>query len=407
MCQQVRSQILFLILVLCAPLAVCAQSLEPHERFSVEPSEPGIFYGVGFVNTEFIFTADVTGAVRYELDIGDGVIHQLTPGSDGKAVYTHSYDDTRNYEAVLKAWRDGTIDPIVLPLQVLVKPPPAVPQPTPTHTRFSVAPSDPDFHDDIEVPWADFTFTADVSGAESYELDFGELAIERDIRPGPDGKAILRHIYQEPGSYRAAMKAWRNTGELIENELFVSVQAPPPPPSSAHFSVAPSDPITHDDIKFPWADFTFTADVTEAVHYELNFGDENFESYTPPGSDRKAAFRHVYKEPRSFKAKMKVLRSTGELVEKEFLVLVQAPAEPVKSDTLLWLLLLALIAIILLAVKGLAVLMKGTNPVTFEPKMDTGRVSVTGSTTADDAVSMRVQRDAGQTVISMDSGAQQ
>ena len=83
MCQQVRSQILLFILVLCTPLTVCAQSLEPHERFSVEPSEPGILYGIGFVETEFKFTADVTDAVRYELDVGDGVIHKLTPGPDG------------------------------------------------------------------------------------------------------------------------------------------------------------------------------------------------------------------------------------------------------------------------------------------------------------------------------------
>lgn len=407
MCQQVRSQILFLILVLCAPLAVCAQSLEPHERFSVEPSEPGIFYGVGFVNTEFIFTADVTGAVRYELDIGDGVIHQLTPGPDGIAVHTDSYDNTRNYQAVLKAWRVGFIDPIVLPLHVLVQPPPAIQQPTPTHARFSVAPSDPDFHDDIEVPWADFTFTADVSAAESYELDFGDHVVERNIRPGPDGKAVLRHIYEEPGSFRAEMIARRNTGEIIENELLVSVQAPPPAPSSAHFSVMPSDPDNYIDIETPWADFTFTADVTDAVRYELNFGDQIVESYTPSGSDRKATLRHVYKEPGSYKAEMKAFRSAGELVEKDFFVSVQAPVKPEEleeSNILLWLLLLALIAIVFLAVKALTTTNKH---VTFEPILDTGTVRVTGSSTADDAVSMRVQRGASRIEISMDTGAQQ
>ena len=404
MCQQVRSQVLLLVLALLTPLTVCAQSQKPHERFSVEPSESGILYGTGFVETDFKFTADVTEAVRYELNVGDGIIHKLTPGLDDKAVHHHRYTDLRNYTAVLNTWRDGTINPIRLELQVLVKPPPSVPHPTPTHARFIVAPSDPDIHYDVEVPWADFTFTADVTDAVRYEMDYGDLVVELDIRPGPDGKAKLRHVYGEPGSFRAEMKAWRNTGELIENELVVSVQAPPPLPSSAHFSVAPSDPNDYNDIKVPWADFTFTADVTEAVRYEMHFGDHTVESYSPPGSNREAVFRHVYREPRSFKAEMNVLRSTGALVEKEFFVSVQAPAEPVESDILLWLLLLALIAIVFLAVKGLAT---ATKHITFEPKMDTGIVSVMGSTTADDAVSMRVQRDAGQIVISMDTGAQQ
>jgi hypothetical protein len=397
--RRVRTGLLFLIFVLGAPLTVCAQS---HERFSVEPSEPGTLYGNGYVDTEFRFTADVTEAVRYELDFGDGDIQSdLQPDSDGKVVRTHRYARTGRFPAVMRAWRDAPGDPIVLPLLVRVTESPPVRGPAETHALFSVAASDPNVHDDIEVPWADFTFTADVTDAESYELHFGDDIVARDLSPNPDGTVVRRHAYKEPGVFRAQMTAWRNTGEVVENELMVSVLAPPSPAQDATFSVMPSDPKIHGDIVDPWADFTFSADVTEAVRYDFEFGDGHSESHAPTGSTRRTELRHVYAGSGSYIAKIRALRNTGETVEEIFPLLVQAPAAPVKREFPLWLLLLLGIAILLSMVWGTGAVSSGTDLVSFEPSMDAGTVRVTGSATADDTVSMRLRRGAVRTAISV------
>ena len=129
---QARSQILWLLLGLGAPLTICAQS---HERFSVEPGGVDVLRGVGFLETEFKFTADVTDAKCYELDFGDGVVERnINPGPDGRAVSSHRYTELGRYTAVMKAWRDTECDPrevpIKLTLEVRVKaPPPGSPTP--------------------------------------------------------------------------------------------------------------------------------------------------------------------------------------------------------------------------------------------------------------------------------------
>ena len=411
MCQQARSRILFLMLVLGAPLIVCAQS---HERFSVEPGGADVLYGVGFRETDFKFTADVTDAKCYELDFGDDDEPlEITPGPDGRAVRSHRYTKLDSYVAVMKAWRDTECDPrevpIKLTLEVRVKAPPPAPQPPPSYAHFFVEPSDPKI-DDVEVPWADFTFTADVTEAESYELNFGDGVVESEIEPDSAGKVVRRHVYEDPKVYTARMKAWRNTGELIENELLVSVQSPPPPPSYARFSVMPSDPKIYNDIEIPRADFTFTGDVSQAVRYEVDYGDNVVKRNVLPEPDGTTVLRHIYKEPGNYEALIRAWRSTGESVEKKFFVSVQAapvPPGPVNRDIPLWFWLLVLIAILSLVGWGLKAVSTGTDLVTFEPKSDRGSVRVIGSTTADDSVSMRVRRDAGRVVISMVSGERQ
>ncbi len=257
MCMQAQLRILFLLLVSGAPLTVCAQSQEPTARFSVEPSDPGTPYGVGIQGEVFKFTADVTGAKCYTLGFGDDgeKLIKVLPGSDGMAVHTHSYANPGKYYAKMTAWSDPDCElggpPPVFTLEVRVKPRPSIPQPPPSVARFSVAPSGAD------TSWADFTFTARVSQAERYELDFGDGVVASDIEPDSPGEAVRRrHVYKEPKVYTAKMTALRNTGEVVEIDLLISVKAPPPavavqwPPPVRSAATVPSDPAKPDIL--PW-----------------------------------------------------------------------------------------------------------------------------------------------------------
>jgi hypothetical protein len=233
MFKQARSRILFSLLLLAAPLTVCAQSAESEARFSVEPSDPGMLYGVGIKGESFKFTAYVTGAKCYALDFDDGTVEKV-PDDDGialapddRAVFVHPYAEVGNYFAKMRAWSDpdcvsGELPP-VFTLEVRVKTPPSVRQLPPSIARFTVAQSEPG------VAWADFTFSARVSQAQSYKLDFGDGVVASDIEPDLAGEAVRwRHVYKEPKVYTAKMTAERNMGEAVEIELEVSVQAPPP-----------------------------------------------------------------------------------------------------------------------------------------------------------------------------------
>jgi hypothetical protein len=222
--KQARSRILFSLLVLGAPLIVCAQSAELDARFSVVPGGPDSKSSVGFTGEDFTFTAYVDGAVRYEVDFDDGTGPLHVPGAEAEAVFDHPYEIEKDYTATLRAFNEaGELIEPVLTLTISVTRPPVAAQPPPSTAEFSVRPSDPG------VAWADFTFAARVSQAESYKLDFGDDVVASDIEPDLAGEAVRwRHVYKEPKVYSAKMTARRNTGEAVEIELQVSVQAPPP-----------------------------------------------------------------------------------------------------------------------------------------------------------------------------------
>lgn len=146
MCKQARSRLLVLLLVLGAPLIVCAQSQEPRARFSVEPSNPGTLYGVGMQGEPFKFTAYVTGARCYELSFGDdpGTREKVLPADDGKGIHIHTYNSSGTYNANMQAWSDPDCElgelPPVFTLEIRVEAPPPAPQP---RTIVLVQPSPP------------------------------------------------------------------------------------------------------------------------------------------------------------------------------------------------------------------------------------------------------------------------
>ena len=416
MFQRARFPVLFFLVSLSATLTLYAQDQQPYARFAVEPSDPGTLYGVGLKSDEFRFTADVSDATCYEVDFNDGVVQSgIGPGPDGKAVFSHHYATEQTFTAVMRAWRGADCDHaevhVRLPLEVRVVPPPEVPVPPPSYSQFSVEPSR-SAPSDAEAPWADFTFTANVSDAESYTLDYGDGAVESDIEPDLAGRAMRRHVYGASGVYIAKLMAWRNSGESIQSQLLVTVQAPPPTSAYANFSVTPSDPETYNNVETPWADFIFAADVTEVESFELDFGDGVVETDISPDSNGQATRRHVYayESPRVYTATLKAWRKTGELIQSELLVAVQAPplvTVPPRPDTWRWYLIAALVLALLWTAWKLITGYAGSADIRFEPTRDRGRFTVSGSNTADDTVSMRVHRDAGQVVISTINGEPQ
>jgi hypothetical protein len=394
-----------LLLVFGTSVHANAQS---YAKFSVEPSDPALQAGIGVPGTKFTFTADVSDAQSYRIEFGDGDHDErvIQPGADPRAVVSHSYDRPDRYVAKLIA-RQSSGESIELPLDVRVEPPPSPAQSREKHAAFSVSPSDPDDHDDIVYPWADFTFIADVSNAESYEVDFGDDKVERNIAPGPDGRATVRHSYSEPGEYRAIMNASRDNGDTVEQVVWVSVTVPPEPPSHALFSVLPSDPEIYDDIEFPWADFTFTADVTDATEYELDF-DDGEKQLVAPQSDGKAVVRHVYEKDGRYDARMTAQRSSGEAIIRPLSITVSAPDPvsliPRERNRWPWILLAGVVALLIYTAWKLLTVRTGNHLISFEPRVDTGRVRISGSTAADDPVSMRLRRDPGRVVLSVNDG---
>lgn len=273
MCKQVQPRILFLLLVLGAPLAVCAQS---HERFSVVPGDESGQGALGSWLIDFEFTADVTEAKCYELDFGEkpksdenNVIRVTPRGSDG-VLRSHKYKKPGTYWAVMKAWRlpegdadrevdceadlGGLAGPIELTLRIEVLPSGPLTPPPPSVERFSATASDPTIDD--EVTWADFTFTAYVTGATSYDLNFGDGDAESGIRPRPAGEAVLRHHhYKKPGVYTAVLTARRSSGKSIELKQQVVVEAPAPVVSEQWPKVRPVATVPPEPAKLdllPW-----------------------------------------------------------------------------------------------------------------------------------------------------------
>lgn len=402
--QTIRSRIL-LLLVFGVPVHAYAQS---YARFSVEPSDPALQAGIGVPGTEFTFTADVSDAQSYriEFDDGDHVERVIQPGADPEVIVSHSYDRPSRFVAKLIA-RLSSGETIELPLNVRVEPPPSPAQSREEYARFSVAPSDTNNFDDIIYPWADFTFIAEVSNAESYDVDFGDGIVERNLAPGPNGRAAVRHSYSEPGDYKARMNASRDNGETVEQVVSVSVTAPPESASHALFSVSPSDPESYSDIEFTWADFTFTADVTGATEYELYFGDGEKQLVTP-GTDGKAVVRHVYQGTGRYDARMTAQRDSGEAIVRPLSITVRAPdpapSIPEERNWWPWILLAGAVALLLHTVWTLVTVKTGNHLISFEPRVGTGSVHISGSTAADDPVSMRLRRDPGRVVLSVNAG---
>ena len=260
MIRQVRSRVLFPLLMLGMALNVCAQSPhpeQPHAKFSVDPSEEGALYGTGIWDTPFTFIADVSDVSHYEIDFGDDTVVACDmrgamrcdevanakctrlEGSDHVVRCVHRYKRWDNYATKLTAIRDSDQGAqIVLPLDIKLK---LAPEPTPARVGFSARLSK-EIHTDVEFPEADYTFTAYMDDAESYELDFGDKDDPDNRRLNTDPASIepesedrgIRHVYKRPGSYTAAVKAWSNAGDEVKNELTVVVRefteptVPPP-----------------------------------------------------------------------------------------------------------------------------------------------------------------------------------
>lgn len=280
MFKQTQARILFMLLLLAAPLTVCAQS---YERFWVVPGDENGLGGDGSLETVFEFTGDVTEAKCYQIVFGDGDgdrgRHRYQnpekpqdPG--GTAFLTHSYTKAGNYSAVMRAWRlrDGDEDrevncdgdlselgaPIELSLQITVRRPAPVRRPPPSVPEFSVRRSNASDIgiDGMEPTWADFSFDAFVKEADSYELDFDDGVIESNLMPSSVGQAVSRHHrYQEPGVYTAVMTARRNQADLVRLERQVSVQKPQPVVSAQWPKVRPVRTVRPEATKpdtLPW-----------------------------------------------------------------------------------------------------------------------------------------------------------
>ena len=387
-----------MLLVFSTPLVSHAQS---HARFSVEPSNPARQAGVGAPGTEFTFTADVSDATSYriEFDAEHSQEYVLQPDTDSRVTFKHTYDEAGRYVAKLIASRPPN-EEIELSLNVRVELPPPPPQPAEEHARFTVSPGDPN-------DWASFTFTADVSNAESYEVNFGDGNVESNLAPEPDGRAIVAHSYSGSGDYEAVMNALRNSGEEVLQTVSVLVEAPQPPPSTVFFSVTPSDPAIHEDIEFPWGDYTFTADVADASEYQFHFGDGS-EPRVVPETDGKVTVRHVYQEARTYDAFIIALRNSGEAIREDFSINVTAPQIiPPKRNWWPWILLAAAIVWLLHSLWTLLNIKTGNPLVSFESKVEPGKVRVSSSSAAKDSVSMRLRPDVGRIALAVNSGEQQ
>jgi PKD repeat protein len=404
--QKIRSGI-FLLLVFGAAANVHAQS---HARFSVEPSEPALQAGVGEPGTEFSFKADVSDVQSYRFEFGDGNFEEaaVEAGASPVVVVSHSYGIAGRYRANLVA-RLASGESIELPLEIRVELPVSQIVVREGYARFSVSPSQVTDEDGDAESWADFTFVADVSNAESYAIDFGDGSVDRIIAPGPDGRAAVRHSYGQAGEYTALMNAFRNNGESVEQAVSVSVVAPLEIRSQASFfSVTPTDPETHADVDRPWADYTFVADVLGARDFRFDFGDGS-EAVSMSANEGKADTRHVYPRDGHYDALITANPGSSDAVQKTLTITViePAPPKPIEEPESRWpwiLLILAILAL-LAALWKLLTVKTGTHLVTFEPRLEAGKVGATGSSVEGASVSMHVRRDSGRLVHSVSDGA--
>lgn len=404
--QKIRSGIL-LLLVFSAPVDVHAQS---HARFSVEPSEPALQAGVGEPGTEFTFKADVADAQSYRFEFDDRNFEEVTvePGADPVVIVTHSYDREGRYQANLIA-RLASGESIELPLEIRVERPVTPVTVRDDYARFSVSPRQTADQDEIAEAWGDFTFIADVSSAESYEIVFGDGVVEGNIAPGPDGRAAVPHRYSKPGEYLARMNALRNSGETVEQVVGVSVIAPPDLPSQeSFFSVTPTDPAIHSDVETPWLDYTFMAEVLDAQNFRFKFGDGSA-PVVLPANDGKAVTRHAYPRAGRYDALITANPGSSGAVQKTLTITITAPEpvppKPAARNWWPWILLIAAILALLYTIWKLLTVKTGTHLVSFEPSLKAGKVSVTDSSAASGSVSMHLRRDPGRLVLSVNDGA--
>ena len=441
MLRQVRLRTLFLLVALGVSFGVCAQSQHPdtpHAKFAVDTSGPNLFYGVGTRDKDVRFSADVSDASSYELDFGDdvavvcrpgddpvcgsvkGVQCKLEPNSDHVISCIHRYNNLRKYTVELKAVR--TSGETITPLQMLVavEPPPSVPEPVTSEVIFSATLSDPEIYKDIVLPEKDLTFTAYIDDAESYELDFGDEKenIERNIdpdriEPRSGDRGGIRHVYQRSGNYKAVVKAWSNRGDQVKNEVIVTVRETSPLPDL--FTVDHTEANSPFGAGSTSTDFVFTADVAEALRYELDFGDGlAVTQEIAPGTGR-SAIRfppHRYEAAGNYTAILNTSRTTGGPSRIALGVSVKAPPMVVEDPvverrTWPWLLILSALAVLLGTYVLPTPVATGTGDVTFEPRVDSGRIRVLGSTRAEDAVAMRVRRNAASLKVIMNNGEPQ
>ena len=200
------------------------------------------------------------------------------------------------------------------------------------------------------------------------------------------------------------MNALRNSGEEVLQTVSVLVEAPQPPPSTVFFSVTPSDPESHVDSEFPWGDYTFTADVADAREYQFHFGDGS-EPTVVPGVEGKSTIRHVYREAKTYDAFIIAERNEGGAIREDFSINVTAPQViPPKRNWLPWILLAGAIVWLLHSLWALLNIKTGNPLVSFEPKLESGKVRVSSSSAAKESVSMRLRPDAGRVVLAVNSG---
>ncbi|MBT8102155.1 MAG: PKD domain-containing protein [Gammaproteobacteria bacterium] len=398
MTQAIRSGLLVLLIF---GVPICGQA-QSHARFSVEPSDPELQAGVGAPGTEFTFTADVADAESYRIEIVNDrppVDAVIDPGADAVGTYTHTFDRAGRYPVKLTATQTSG-ELIELELNVRVEAPPSAPRPPAEHARFTVLQSDSD-------DWADFTFIADVSNAESYDVDFGDNVIARNIAPDGNGRATLRHRYSSPGDYSAVMNALRNDGATIEQTIQVSATQPAAPAQRALFSVTPSDPEAAANAERPWANFTFTADVTGATQYEFLFGD-NQQQVVTAAADGRGSVRHQYTNDGTFDATLMALLDSGDIVTESLQVTVRAPAvtppAAPKPNWWPWILFALATISLIYSLYRLLIIKTGNHLISFEPRMDAVSVRVSGSTAANESVSMRLRRDPGRIALAVNDG---
>ncbi|MBT8085888.1 MAG: hypothetical protein HKN35_07070 [Woeseia sp.] len=240
---ELHLKFLILLVVLGAPLLANAQS---SLRFSVVPGDESGLIGVGTTNTDFRFSVNAAGALCYQIDFGDGNrTASSPPSSTGMALHPHSFARPGRYVATMRAWwPDADVDfesvdcsadlsalpaPIELRLQIVVRPPSAIPQPARPTAIFSVALSGPATAADgpSDADARDFTFTAFVTGARRYQINYGDGVVEAELSPQSVGDGVIRrHQYEDPGSYLAVLTARSGSGELVELVRQVTVQEP-------------------------------------------------------------------------------------------------------------------------------------------------------------------------------------
>lgn len=207
-----RAGLKFAMLMLAfATVQAHAQS---HARFWVEPADRATSAGIGTPDTEFTFTADVTDALRYRIDFGDGTVEdQITPRADDTAQRIHRYRRAGDYTATMTAWRTDEVISLPISVRVTAPPPPAVVPPAPQPVPQPAAP--PALLPEVSEPGAELPLvllpliifllaTATILIAADAAT---EICFEPNVDPGesrvtqgePPGKPVSFRLHKDPG----------------------------------------------------------------------------------------------------------------------------------------------------------------------------------------------------------------